>query len=274
MTRAQKLILIVFAVIDVVVVVALGLATVNSLRQPVLTPPPMLLAQATPTPHGIPTWTPTPTFTPQPTLLPRPTHTPAPTPTLFPTPTPTPLPTPGPYPIQNPEFDLILPNRIPGWMWDADINYRAGQDYDPTNSFAEPMFTAADDPARWINDSTLKIETMRWLKFRTWVYQVVTITQGSSLYFRIKADAFSSIERITVQAGVDPSGNNNCQKAVWGEAKAINQDDGIVTLTSPRVKAGAAGRVTLCFFAGPRYPSTNNAVFFDQAELIAAPPSR
>lgn len=273
MTRAQKSILIVFAIVDVIVVVALGLATFQALQEPELTPLPTLAAPPTATPPGIPTWTPTVTFTPLPTLPPRPTNTPQPIPTPFPTATPTPLPTPGPYPIQNPEFDLILPNRIPGWTWEAYVNYRPGQEYDPTNSFAEPMFTTADDPGRYISDSTLKIETIRWLKFRTWVYQVVTVTQGSTIYFKIKASAFSSIERITVQAGVDPNGNSNCQKAVWGQARAINQDDGIVTLVSPQVKVGDSGLVTLCFFAEPRYPDVNNAAFFDQAELIVAPPT-
>ena len=212
------------------------------------------------------------------------------------------MPTAGPVPLDNANFDYIMPNRIPGWEWYAYVNYQSGET-DPQNSFAEPMFTAADDPARQISGSTLKMETIRWLKFRTWVYQTVTVTAGSSVQFSIKANAFSSTDRLMVKAGIDPTGQPHCDDVRWGETWQINQDDGIVTLTSPRVIVAAPadkstptptatpdpqeretpapepaeeteifGKVTICFYAEPTYPHVNNAAFFDQAQLIATPP--
>jgi len=206
----------------------------------------------------------------------------------------------GPIPLEGAEFDYVLPNRIPGWTWYAYVNYKGG-DFDPQNSFAEPVFTAADDPVRQIHGATLKVETIRWLKFRTWVYQTVTVTVGSTVQFSIKAQAFSSLDRLIVKAGIDPTGQPHCDNAKWGDPQQINQDSGIVTLVSPKVVVAAPpvtvtptatpdpreretpastaevptaplGRVTVCFYAEPTYPHINNAAFFDQAELIAIPP--
>ena len=56
------------------------------------------------------------------------------------------------------------------------LDKETGDDLDPENSYAEPFFEAADDPARQIYGTTLKIETVRWVKFRTWVHQTVTVT--------------------------------------------------------------------------------------------------
>jgi hypothetical protein len=167
------------------------------------------------------------------------------------------------------------------------------------------MFNAADDPVRQIDGNTLKIETIRWLKYRTWVHQTVTVTAGSTAYFEIKAKAYSSLDRLIVKAGIDPTGAENCYGARWGEEMRINQESGTVTLRSPRAVVQpiettpepeedseaqdtqepeetpeseeasadeALGRVTLCFFAEPTYPHINNAAFFDQAELIVRPP--
>ncbi len=182
------------------------------------------------------------------------------------------MPTPAPVELVNPDFDLLLTNRIPGWQWDAYINYQPGGDYDPATSYAEPMFSAADDPVRRIHGSTLQIETIRWLKFRAWVYQTVSVTTGSLVTFQIDAGAFSSIDSLLVRAGVDPEGNEGCQEAVWGTEQAINQDSGVVTLRSRQVTVGESGRVTVCFFAEPRYPDVNNAAFFDRAQLTVLPP--
>lgn len=273
MTRVQKLILGIFAVLDLVVLGVIGFIIWRSTQQPTLVVTPLTLpvvvAEVGAPP--IPTWTPTPISTATPTLPPQPTRTPLPTRTPFPTPTETPTPTPQPVELVNGEFDLIMPNRIPGWEWDAFVNYIPGGDYDPHNSFAEPMFTAADDPARRINGSTLKIETIRWLKFRAWVYQTVTATTGSTVYLQVKANAYSSIDKIRMRAGVDPQGNAGCSNARWGEV-LINQDNGIVTITSPRVVVGPNGRITACLYAEPLYPDVNNAAFFDQAVLVVVPP--
>ncbi|MBN1262404.1 MAG: hypothetical protein JXB35_17120 [Anaerolineae bacterium] len=271
MTRIQKIVLIVFAVIDLVVIGALGVIVVRGIQSPPVVVTPIAFEILPPTLTSIPTWTPTPGSSPTPTLLPQLTRTPRPTRTALPTPTETPLPTPGPVELVNGEFDLLMPNRIPGWEWYADVNYRPGGDYDPQYSFAEPMFSAADDPVRRINGSTLKIETVRWLKFRAWVHQTVSVTTGSTVYFQVKANAFSSIDNLVLRAGIDPNGNSGCDRARWGEVQ-INQDDGIVTISTPRLTVGEAGRVTVCLYAEPLYPDTNNAAFFDQAVLIASPP--
>lgn len=271
MTQGQKLILLIFAVLVVLVLAAMGFTVWRTMQQPVVVVTPLTLVVAEVRATPIPTWTPTPIGTAAPTLLPPPTRTPVPTRTPFPTPTATPTPTPKPVELVNGEFDLIMPNRIPGWEWGADINYTPGGAYDPHNSYAEPMFSAADDPARRINGSTLKIETIRWLKFRAWVYQTVTATTGSTVYFQVKANAYSSIDKLRLRAGVDAQGSAGCSNARWGEV-SINQDNGVVTITSPRVVVGPAGRVTVCLYAEPLYPDVNNAAFFDQAVLVVAPP--
>lgn len=294
LSRTQKTVLLVLAILDIGVIGGLSWTVIKTQMNAAMAPP-LPQDQETTERTPVPTWTPTPSPTAPPTLPPRPTNTPTPTatpvPTLTPTPTPTPLP-PGPVPIQNGDFNFLLPNRIPGWTWDAFVNYKPGDEFDPETSYAEPMFTAADDPVREIHGATLKVETIRWLKFRTWVHQTVTVTAGSQAYFRIKAKAFSSINTLIVKAGIDPTGADNCYGARWGTEARINQDSGTVTLTSPRVivpaipdekenasedeasgeDLGRVGRVTLCFFAEPAYAHVNNAAFFDQAELIVAPP--
>lgn len=267
MNNLQKLILGVLAVANVIVLGG-ALWLFSSMRSPTSGELPTLLPTRTPTPRLLgPTWTPTPSPTPSPTFPPEPTNTPRPTRTPYPTATHTVTPTPEPVELDNSEFDMLMPNRIPGWEWYADVNYRPGDDYYPHQSYAEPVFEAADDPARRINGSTLKIETVRWLKFRAYVHQSITVTAGSSVSFRVKANAFSSIEKLILRAGVDPLGRDDCENARWGEA-IINQDDGIVTIQSPWVVVGDRGRVTVCIYAEPRYPDTNNAAFFDQAEII------
>ncbi len=307
LSRTQKIILLALAILDFAVIAGLGMIVVSSMRAPLAVPPSPPTATAAVTFTMPPTWTPTPPPTTQPTLPPRPTNTPAPTGTPFPTPTssptatPLPPPTPGPIALDGAEFDYVLPNRIPGWKWYAYVNYK-GSDYDPHTSFAEPVFTAADDPARYINGATLKVETIRWLKFRAWVHQTVTVTVGSTVQFSIKARAFSSLDRLIVKAGIDPTGQPHCDNVRWGDAQRINQDDGIVTLFSPKVVVAAPpkplpatatatpdpreqeapptpeaemallGHVTVCFYAEPAYPHINNAAFFDQAQLIVAPP--
>jgi hypothetical protein len=163
---------------------------------------------------------------------------------------------------------------VPGWRWDAYVNYKQGDELDPVNSYAEPFLTAADDPVRQIEENTLKIETARWLKFRAWVHQTITVSLGTTVtvHFEIQSNAFSSLDRLIVKAGIDETGPENCYHAKWGVEERINQDDGIITLTSPEVEVGDGARVTMCFFAEPTYPHVNNAAFFDEAILIAEPP--
>ncbi len=319
LTRTQKLFLIVLAVIDVTVIAVMGSVVLASSRAPVQIAPtqtaPVLPSATLPA-----TWTPTPTTTPIATLPSRATNTPPPSPTAYPThtaipstitptltiaPTAPPPPPPLPVRLENPDFDNLLPNRIPGWTWDAYVNYRSGDVADPQNSYAEPYFEAADDAERQIQGSTLKVETVRWLKFRTWVHQTVTVNAGSQVQFQIQAKAFSSLDSLIVKAGIDPAGSGNCFNAVWGPEQRINQDSGTVQLTSPFVTAlpyidpnrpavekppgdvdtgepgneeearapeVQLGRVTVCFFAEPSYPHVNNAAFFDAAQITVRPP--
>jgi hypothetical protein len=316
LTSTQKLILIVFAVIDVVVIAVMGGVVIASSRTPMQMAPtaaaPVLPSATLPA-----TWTPTPTTTPMATLpsrvtntppatlTPYPTHTPVP-PTITPTVTIAPIPpTPIPVRLEGPDFDYLMPNRIPGWKWDAYVNYRPGDAFDPETSYAEPFFEAADDERRQINGSTLKVETIRWLKFRAWIHQTVTVTAGSQVQFQIQAKAYSSIDSLIVKAGIDASGAGNCFNAVWGAEHRINQDSGTVQLTSPFVTVPPSvdanpsvpptppadadegdpdseelipepeiqlGRVTVCFFAEPAYPHVSNAAFFDMARITVRPP--
>ena len=306
--------MLVLAVLDFAVICGLVGLVVNELRRPVALPPmPTPLPSPTYTPEEAPTWTPTITPTPRPTLPSQPTRTPTPTSTPRPTETPTPTPTLAPIKpvtLEGPEFDFIMPNRIPGWEWDAYLNYKPGDDFDPEDSYAEPLFTAADDPVRQINGATLKVETQRWLKFRTWVHQTVTVPVGSEVMFEIKAKAFSSIDSLIVKAGIDLTGAENCFRAEWGQEMRINQGSGTVTLASPSLIVQEAeeddeatatptplphgeeseeeegegeeegpppsqiqyGKVTVCFFAEPVLPHVNNAAFFDQAKLTVERP--
>lgn len=294
LTRKQKVILIIFAVLDVLVIGTMAVVVFNASRNLPTSVIPDVTQAPTPTSDfALPTWTPGPTATPIPTLPPRLTNTPTVEPTPFPTRTPSPTPTrppATPIVLVGADFDYVMPNRITGWNWDAYINYKPGDEVDSDNSYAEPLFTAADDPVRQINGGTLKIETQRWLKFRAYVYQTVTVTVGSQVYFEIKAQAFSSLDRLIVKAGIDPNGGENCLNARWGDAMYIRQEDGIVTLTSPRITVPASiipqptatddesdpeaipspdgSPVTLCFFAEPSYAHVNNAAFFDEAKLV------
>ncbi len=283
MTESQKRILIIMAVVDFVMIGALGgivITTTIRLRALDIQAPTQVALTTSTVPA---TWTPTLTPTPQPTIPPRPTNTPTPSltprplrPTVTPTPTqtPTPSPTLTPVTLINPNFDLLMPNRVPGWQWYAYINYKPGDELDPENSYAEPILRAADDPRREIDGTTLQIETIRWLKFKAWVHQTISITPGSTISFSVKATAFSSLDRVIVKAGIDPEGGSKCANVTWGGEKYINQDDGIVTLETPRVMVGEKGAVTVCIYAEPNYPHINNAAFFDQAKIKAkqAPP--
>jgi len=292
LSKTQKTTLLVLALLDVAVIGGMIGIVITSMRTPALAPPAPTAAVTTDVLAA--TWTPTPTLTPRPTLLARLTNTATPTTTPMPTATPTPTPTPLPpaeIKLNGADFDAIMPNRIPGWKWDAYVNYRPDSDYDSENSYAEPVFTIADDPQRQIDGATLKVETIRWLKFRTWVHQTVTVTAGSRAYFQIKAKAYSSLDGLIVRTGIDPTGAENCYTARWGKEMRINQDSGTVKLSSPNVIVGsyqdptvtdeteeeeneeaALGRVTLCFYAEPTFPHINNAAFFDQAVLVVAPP--
>ncbi|MBN1976884.1 MAG: hypothetical protein JW918_05735 [Anaerolineae bacterium] len=280
MSRSKKLILVGLAVLDVACLCAIaGVVLYSTL--------PLMGASssAVPTPARLPTDTPFPTWTLTPTPTPGPTRTPGATrtPTSIPTetftpgptftPAPTNTPTPTPKPLENPTFDDIRLNDIPGWQTGAFVNWAPGDEFDPGISFAEPRFHPADNPAQRINGSTLQIDTEPWVKLRAWVYQAVDVGPGSRVVFEVRAAAVvkDTAGGYFVKAGVDPDGSEGCDGAEWGSVRQINQGDGVVVLSSPQVVAGEEGRVTLCMFAETQYAQAWHAVFFDDAAITVLP---
>ena len=282
MPRNKKLILAGLAVLDVVCLCAIaGVVLYSTL--PLMSASSPSIAVPTPsrppTNTPFPTWTPKPTHIPVPTRSPRPTHTLTPTPTETPTlgptftPAPTNTPTPTPKPLENPTFDGIRLNDIPGWQTGAFVNWVPGDEFDPGTSFAEPRFHPADNPAQRINGSTLQIDTEPWVKLQAWVFQSVDVGTGSRVVFEVRAAAVvqDTAGGYFVKAGVDPDGGEGCDGAEWGSVRQINQGDGVVVLSSPQVVAGEEGRVTLCMFAETQYAQPWHAAFFDDASITVLP---
>jgi hypothetical protein len=285
MSRNQKLILIGMAVFTVVVLcVMAGIAIFST--APLLSGSAPAASALTPEPSRQPTDTPIPTWTPKPTPTPGPTRTPRPTgtPTLTPTetattgptwtPAPTNTPTPTPKPLENPAFDDIWVDDVPGWQTGAFVNWSPGDEFDPATSYAAPRFHPADDPRQRITGSTLQIDTVDWVKLRAWVFQSVDVGAGNRVVFEVNAAAVvkDTTGGYFLKAGVDPDGGEGCDAARWGEERHVNQRDGVVTLSSPTVVAGEGGRVTVCMFAETQYAQAWHAAFFDDAALTVLPP--
>jgi hypothetical protein len=285
MSRNQKLILIgmaAFTVIALCVMAGVAISSTASLLNGSVpaattsTPTPALTPSNTP----IPTWTPKPTPTPGPTRTPRLTGTPTLTSTETPTPgptwtpAPTNTPTPTPKPLENPTFDGIGVDDVPGWQTGAFVNWVPGQELDPGTSYAAPRFHQADDPTQRITGSTLQIDTVDWVKLRAWVFQQVDVGADSRVVFQVSAAAVvkDMAGGYFVKAGVDPDGGEGCDAAEWGEQRHVNQGDGAVILSSPEVVVGEGGRVTVCMFAETQYAQVWHAAFFDDAELTVFPP--
>lgn len=286
MSRTQKLILAALAVLDVIVLCAMAAVVVSSLRNlPVPTeggPAPSATPFSTAT--RPPTWTPTLSPTPRPSGTPKPTRTatgtptpratfPGITPTVVDSPTPTPTITPAANLLENPSFDDIEENAIPGWQTGAYVNWEYGDELDPGTSYAAPRFHAADNPAQRIYGSTLQIDTVDWVKLRAWVYQTITVTAGSRVTFQVRAAAVvhDPTGGYFLKAGVDPDGDDGCDDAEWGEEQHVNQGDGVVTLASPEVLVEEEGPITVCMFAETQYAQVWHAAFFDEAKLIVFP---
>ncbi len=274
MSRRQWLIVAFLGLVNVFILCGMAVLIVYSLRMTVAitpAPTPVLIPSATP----IPTWTPTLNPTPEPTLTPKPTNLPTDTPTPWPTSTPTPTPTPAPVTLQNPTFEGVRENDIPGWQTGAFVNWTKGEKYDPGTSFAAPRFHQADDPRQWINGATLQVDFSEpWTKIRAWVYQTVTVTVGSRAQFQARAFGFVQDTNggYILKAGIDPHGGDGCEAAQWGTEQIVNQNAGIITLVSPKVTVGDGGRVTVCLFAETQYAQVYHAAFFDDAELTVEPP--
>jgi len=172
----------------------------------------------------------------------------------------------------NAGFETITGFEIPGWVVDPVVNWRSGEPYDPDNSYAYPKFKYADDPVRFITGNTLQIEsTDQYAKFQVTIYQIVAVPSGTQVQFEIKAKGYSDEGGIIVRAGIDPRGRQGCSGAQWGQTRVVNQNDDLVVLRSPRVRVGAEGQVTVCFFAQPEWAVPHKAAFFDDARLLTFP---
>lgn len=278
MSRTKWLIVAALALADVIVLGAMAIAVVRSLTGPLSAPVPIPTPMVSPSPTAPspPTWTPTLSPTPQPTRTPLPTGTLASTPTQTPTPwptlTPTLPPTPASVALENPTFEGILENFIPGWQVGSFVNWAPGGEFDPATSYAAPRFHQSDD--RWINGPTLQIDTEPWVKLRAWVFQTVEVQLDSRVQFQVRAMAFvkETAGGYILKAGVDPNGGQGCEAAQWGAEQIVDQEDGVVELVSPEVVVGQAGRVTVCAFAETQFAQVNHAAFFDDAALIIHSP--
>ena len=277
MSRTKWLIVAALALVDVVVLGAMVVVVVRSLAGPRSVPASVSTPVASPLPTAtsLPTWTPTLSPTPQPTHTPGPTDTPTATPTPWPTPMPTLPPTPVPVVLENPTFEGVLENSIPGWRTGAFVNWAPGDDFDPATSYAAPSFHQADDPRQWINGPTLQIDTVPWVKLQAWVFQSVVVKPGSRARFQVKAKGFvkEMAGGYILKAGVDPNGGEGCEAAQWGDERIVNQGDGVIELVSPEVVAGQAGQVTVCMFAETQFAQVYHAAFFDDAALIVRSPA-
>ncbi len=290
MTRGQQFVLsiIILMLFGVTVLLAITLLTSDDSASSVptlavidaATAPPTLPPGDTATPFTVPpTWTPGPTRTPRFTSTPRPTHTATSPPTISPTfaPTFTPRPTeivtpslPGPTTtvgLQNPGFEGVRGNTIPGWDWWADDNFSPGGEYNPDTSFDTPLFKQADDPVRIIDGPTLQIDAVQHLKFKVHVFQTVPVSPTTKVDFQVMAGAFSGSGVIKLAAGLDPLGGRDCSKARWSDFLFLDQEGGVQSIVAPSVVAGEAGLVTVCLYAEPLYPAISNAAYFDNAEL-------
>ncbi len=273
--RAKWAIVGVLALANVCVIAAMAMAVWRTVSRPAA---PLATLVATPTPLPSPsatrpaTWTPSPSPTPEVTPTPRPSATPTVTPTRWPTftPTPTATATPAPVVLKNPGFEGIGGNEIPYWQTGGFVNWYPGDKFDPVSSYAQPRFKQAQDPRQWITGPTLQIDTEPWVKLKAWVYQTVEVPPGTRVQFRARALGFvKELEGgYILRAGIDPNGGAGCDGARWSDNPIYNQNAGIVTLTSPRATAGAAGRVTVCLFAETQYAQAWHAAFFDDAELL------
>lgn len=294
MTRGQQVILltIVLLLLGVTGLLVVTLMTDNDAASEVPTLAVLSRATALPTRSPVdastlntvpPTWTPQPTRTPPPSSTPRPTHTAKPPPTITRTfaPTFTPRPTnaamASPSPptallgLQNPGFEGVRADTIPGWDWWAEDNFAPGGDYNPDTSFDTPLFKPADDRVRIISGETLQIDAKQHLKFRIHIFQTVSVSPAANVGFQVLAGAFSGGGAIQMAVGTDSLGGSDCSNARWGETVFLDQGQGVRPIVAPEVVAGDAGRVTLCIYAEPQFPAVSNAAFFDDAELIVNP---
>lgn len=179
-----------------------------------------------------------------------------------------------PVSLENPTFDGIIGDDIPGWQTGAFVNWSQGEPFDPAVAFAEPRFQKALDPRQQINGSTIQISTEPWVKLQAWVFQTVAVQPGSQVTFQVSARGF--VRELNggyiLKAGVDPAGGEGCENAQWGTERIVDQEDGVIELTSPEVTVGEAGKATVCMFAETQFAQVYHAAFFDEASITVEPP--
>ncbi len=275
MPRKKMLIVAAMALVNVIVLCVMANVVIRSLTQQAaaITPVPTSTPSLPPTATIPPTWTPAPS--PQPTHTPGSVSTPAESPTPEPTSDSALPPTPATVLFENPTFDNISENSVPGWQTGGFVNWTAGDTFDAASSFAAPRFRRADDLRPEISGSTLQIDTTPGVKLRAWVFQMVEVEPGSRVQFQVLAIGFvqETSGGYILKAGVDPDGAEGCEEAQWGTEQIVNQEDGVVVLISPEVSVGEAGRATVCMFAEPQFAQVYHAAFFDEALLTTLPPA-
>ena len=173
--------------------------------------------------------------------------------------------------LQNPGFEGVRADTIPGWDWWAEDNFAPEGNYNPDTSFDTPLFKPADDRLRIINGQTLQIDAMQHLKFRVHIFQTVPVSPTANVGFQVLASAFSGSGAIQAAVGIDSLGGPDCSNARWSETVFLDQGQGVRPIVAPQIVAGDTGQVTLCIYAEPQFAAVSNAVFFDDAELVVNP---
>jgi len=196
------------------------------------------------------------------TLAPARTPTPAATPSL-----------PGPNTavrLQNPSFERVHDNLIPGWLWWAEDNFIDKKcSFDPC--FDTPSFSQTNDLARVIDGPTLQVEATAFVGLKVYILQTASVSPTVPVRFQASAKAYSDLGGVRLAVGIEPNGGPDCSQARWGDTLLVDQSHGTVRLVTPTVVVGQAGRVTVCLCAESVYPARSNAAFFDNAILIANP---
>jgi serine/threonine protein kinase len=189
-----------------------------------------------------------------------------------PTPTATPS-LPGPNTavrLQNPGFERVHDNLIPGWLWWAEDNFIDKKcSFDPC--FDTPSFSQTNDPARVIDGPTLQVEATAFVGLKVYILQTASVSPTVPMRFQASAKAYSDLSGVRLAVGIEPNGSPDCSQARWGDTLLVDQSHGTVRLVTPTVAAGQAGRVTVCLYAESVYPARSNAAFFDNAILMANP---
>ena len=284
MSRKKWLIVAALALANLIVLCMMAMIVVRSMRSanpssPSTGPTPTATETIMPTVTLPPTWTPTFTPSPRPSPTTESTSTPTETPTpwstsALTTSVITTTPTVPPVSLENPSFDGITGGDISGWQTGAFVNWSQGEPFDPAVAFAEPRFQKAIDPRQQIDGSTLQISTEPWVKLQAWVFQTVGVQPGSQVTFQVNAMGF--VRELNggyiLKAGVDPDGDEGCENAQWGTERIVNQEDGVIKLTSPEVTVGEAGQATVCMFAETQFAQVYHAAFFDAASITVQPP--